>query len=62
MSHFIVATVKAAVSLGSDSSSNTDERLRPDDFNHIPSDVFGSYGFFKFAMEVPLDFKIPVAQ
>ena len=64
MSHFIVATVKAAVSLGSDSStsSNTDERFRPEDFNHIPSDVFGSDGFFKFAMEVPLDYKFPVAQ
>ena len=48
--------------MGSDSSSNTDERFRPEDFNHIPSDVFGSDGFFKFAMEVPLDYKFPVAQ
>ena len=48
--------------MGSHSSSNTEELLRPEEFNHIPPDVFGSDGFFKFAMEVPLDYEFPVAQ
>ena len=57
-----LTTAQAAVHLGSDSSSNTEERFRPEDFNHIPPDVFGSNGLFQFAMEVPLYYEFPVAQ
>ena len=57
-----VYAASSAVHVGSDSCSNVEERLTPEDFNHNPPDVFESDGFFKIAMEVSLDYEFLVVQ